>query len=355
MDISNQLTPVFNSLIKQVQEKVTEELVSQVRDHLATLNFRELVADQVSVVLADKISQLNFPEESIPASALKFAEFKVSGDNIDGGIIQNFGSTGIDDQASKCQLTILDSQVVVESPILTTGLDVRGDVTIAGNLTLAGGLNRDGEAYITLLKDVSAAVHEGLDKDLFLEFTDVITKTILNNGIEFTKVMINNNPVLTENSIGPTVIESNLRKVGELSELQVSGESFLSQTLYTSKKRVGINTIEPSAALSVWDEDVELSMGKLSQGRGFIGTNRQLAITLSANGKNNISLDPDGSVTINDLRLGALPISTASIEPNWKGRTGEILFNDNPVIGGPIGWVCLDGHRWGKFGIIQEC
>jgi hypothetical protein len=75
---------------------------------------------------------------------------------------------------------------------------------------------------------------------------------------------------------------------------------------------------------------------------------------LGSSGKDNISLEPDGSVTINDLRLGALPISTASSQPTWSGIAGEIVFNDSPKIGVPIGWVCLEGHRWANFGTIAE-
>lgn len=353
MDIQNQLNSVFEELSKQVQDTVTQELSAYVKDQVARFDLKSLIRDQVNEYLDARIKEYSFPEQSIPANTIKFDGFVLSGDHVQAGIIKNFGSTGIDDQASNCQLTILDTHIVMEPPLVTTGVDVRGDVAISGNLTLTGKLNKDGQAYNDLLTDTLSAVQKNINEELFKGFSDIISADIHRKGINFSEVLINGKLALAETKLGPSVIHSNLRKVGELDELQVKGETFLSSTVYVSNKRVGINTIEPSLALAVWDEDVEILVGKKSQGHGFIGTNRRMPLTLSANGKENISLDVDGSVTINDLRLGALPISTASIQPTWEGRAGEIVFNDSPGIGKPIGWVCLEGHRWGNFGIIQ--
>lgn len=353
MDIKNQLAPVFENLIQEIQQKLTEELVIQVREHLSTLNFRELVTEQVTKVLEDKISKFNFPEKTVPASALNFTDCKITGDNIQGGIIQNFGSTGIDDQATKCQLTILDTHVVVETPILTTGLDVRGDTKIAGNLTIDGQLAPDSTAMKQIISDTVNAVKDSLNEELFQGFSDLVTQNIREKGIDFKEVLINSKLVLAEDRLGPSITRSNLTRVGELEELQVKGEAFLGRTLFAVGNRVGINTLEPSAALSVWDEEVEVVVKKSKKDRGYIGTERKIGLSLGVGGQENLSLDTDGSVTINDLRLGALPLSTVSQEPNWSGRAGEIVFNDSPAVGNPIGWVCLEGHRWGSFGIIQ--
>lgn len=333
-----------------IQSQVTESINLQ----LNQTDVKALVREQIAEIIEERIQTAKFPESSIPCQAINFSGIEISGDVICGGIITKFGSTGIDDQATKCQVTILDSNVVIESPLITTGADIRGNATITGKLDLQGGFDKESDSYTTLLSDTAIAVRESLDKELFLGYSDLVTNSILERGIDFKEVLINGRLVLSEEKLGPTVTRSNLRKVGELEELQVQGETFLSKTVYVNNGRVGVNTIEPTMALSVWDEDVEILVGKKSPGRAFIGTNRQSAITLSANGKDNISLEPDGSVTINDLRLGALPLSTASVDPNWEGRTGEIVFNDSPAVGKPIGWVCLQGHRWAKFGIIQE-
>lgn len=340
--------------VANLKEDIKQQVMSDIDEQLKQTDIKALIREQINEVIDQRIRTANFPDRTIPHESIDFDGIVISGDVIRGGIIQEFGSTGIDDKATKCQVTIMDTHLVVEAPLITTGLDVRGDVSLTGNLNLNGEFNVTSPGYSKLLSDTTIAVQESLNKELFLEYSNLVTENIQNRGIDFKEVLIDGQLVLAKEKLGPGVIHSNLRRVGELTELQVSGETFLSQTLYSANKRVGINTIEPTAALSVWDEDVEVLVGKKSQGRAFIGTNRQTAITLGANAKENISLEPDGSVTINDLRLGALPLSTASNEPNWEGRAGEIVFNDSPAVGKPIGWVCLQGHRWAKFGIIQE-
>jgi len=286
---------------------------------------------------------MNFPARSIAAESINFENFILSGDYIKGGIINNFASTGIDDKASQCQLTILDNAVVVEQPIVTTGLSVQGSAQISEVLTvkelkISGKINEESQGYQQLINDTKKNILE-----------DIAT-----NGLLAPKLIFNDRNSLSETQLPNSLTTSNLRKVGTLEELQTRGDTLLDETLFVSRKRVGINTLEPTYALSVWDEEVEVAISKTGKNRAFIGSHRPVNVILGAADKENISLEIDGSVTINDLRLGALPLSTASIEPNWEGRAGEIVFNDSPQIGKPIGWVCLQGTRWAKFGLIQE-
>jgi hypothetical protein len=236
----------------------------------------------------------------------------------------------------------LDNAVVVEQKIVTTGLDVRGTVRAdslnVGNLKISGTLDSDSPI-------ISQIVEQSKNDTL---------RTIANNGLETSQIVFDNKVLLNEQTLGPSVLTSHLRKTGTLESLQTKGETLLDDTLYVRNRRVGVNTLEPSYAFTVWDEETETVIMKFSKNQTFIGSQRPHTVTLGAGGQENISLDPDGSVTINDLRLGALPLGTASSSPNWSGRTGEIVFNDSPQIGQPIGWVCLQGHRWAKFGIITD-
>lgn len=338
------------SLAADLRKQVEEEVYNEIRN----LDVKAMISDKVGDVINNRLGSLTFPEASIPWQSIDTGAATISGDLISGGIIKQFGSTGIDDQATKCQLTILDTHVVVESPILTTGVDVRGDATVSGKLVISGEIDSSASGYKQLLASTTTAVRESLNDELFAGFSDFVATNIRERGIDFSEVLINGRLVLSETKLGPSVATSHLKRVGELEELQVRGESYLSRTLYTTEKRVGINTLEPSAALTVWDEEVEIVTAKLKQNVGYVGSKRPVTVILGANNKENLSLDIDGSVTISDLRLGALPLSTASMEPNWSGRAGEIVFNDSPGIGKPIGWVCLDGTRWGFFGVIQE-
>lgn len=321
--------------IDRLTRAVNEQAVSIIKSHVETTDFAPLMDSS----LKEYFDKTSFPKGSINADALRFDNVKISGDRIAGGIIEEFGSTGIDDKATTCQLTITDSAVVIEQKVVTSGIDVKGTATAE---TLAV---KQLEA-----EDMSGAVVEKLINATYKSILDIVAE----KGIIAPRLAFKDQVLIDKERLADSITTSNLRRVGVLEELQTKGDTLLNNTLYVTKGRVGINTLEPTHALSIWDEEVELVLNKESLNRAFIGTRRPFAVTLSAAGKENISLDIDGSVTINDLRLGALPLGTASNSPDWSGRHGEILFNDSPAVGKPIGWVCLGAHRWARFGIIQD-
>lgn len=323
-------------------ETFKQNLVQTAKEAIAAEIAKLQIKNQVEQTVKDYVSLAAFPPKSIRAKAINFDNYQISGDNVQGGIITKFASTGIDDRASRCQVTILDNMLVSEQPVLTTGLDVRGDAKIDGNIAVGS---------LAITSDVD---FDSVGVKRFVEGTfDRVKESFASTEVETPQITKNGHLIISTREIGPSVLKSALRRVGTLEELQTSGRTLLSDTVYVSGKRVGINTLEPAATLHVWDEEAELAFGKISKQRGYLGSKRNTALTLGANGKDNISLEPDGSVTINDLRLGALPLSTASDTPNWSGRSGEIVFNDSPAVGRPIGWVCLGGTRWGSFGKIE--
>jgi hypothetical protein len=337
--ITAEITQTGQAIIAEFKDVIAVRVNEAAKEHVANFNVEPVIQQAVSTYL----KKISFPKNSINSESINLENFSLSGDHIIGGIITQFASTGIDDKATACQLTILDNAVVIEQPILTNGIQVKGSAKIEANLivnniSVTGAFNDKSEGVRHLL---AAVENNTLDN-------------IAQNGIAAPKLMFGDKTLIDSDHLASSILTSNLRKVGTLEGLQTRGETLLDNTLYVAKKRVGINTLEPTYALSVWDEEIEFAVGKSSLNRAFVGTHRPFAITLGAAGKENISLDVDGSVTINDLRLGALPIGTASMDPTWAGRTGEIAFNDNPKIGQPIGWVCLEGHRWAKFGIISE-
>lgn len=353
-ETKKQLDKIGIRSIENLQQTVQQRIFNDITEHISKVDFVSLVKEQIKTSIADYFNNLSFPDNSIRASAIKLDQIELSGDQVVGGIIQNFGSTGIDDKATKCQLTILDTHVVVEQPLLTTGLEVKGAAVIEGDLVVNGSIPVDSNLFKKLTQNSIDAVKSALNEDFFKQYSNLVYNEIKEKGLDATGITLKGKALITEGELASSVVKSNLRRLGELTELQVRGETLLDNTMFVAGKRVGINTLEPAGALAVWDEEVELVVRKKSANTGYIGSTRDVTFILGANNKENISLDPDGSVTINDLRLGALPISTCSTEPNWSGRAGEIVFNDSPAIGLPIGWVCLEGHRWARFGIIQE-
>ena len=181
----------------------------------------------------------------------------------------------------------------------------------------------------------------------------MVLSTIKKDGLDLNKIKLNGEDIINGGNLSNAITFSNLQRVGQLSELQVRGESLLGETLYVSGKRVGINTIEPAQSLSIWDQEIEIGFGKQSTNVAVVGTPRNQTLILSSNGKNNLTLLPDGSITISRMTLGAVSMLSGSAPPGNNEPKGTIMFNSNPSLGGPMGWVSLGDARWANFGIID--
>jgi hypothetical protein len=94
---------------------------------------------------------------------------------------------------------------------------------------------------------------------------------------------IDNIPVLSYGELGITVTKSNLRQIGTLNTLEVTGNALLGEFAYfnSTVNRLGLGTDEPNASISILDNDVEIAIGSPSYGLANIGTysNTDLAIT----------------------------------------------------------------------------
>jgi hypothetical protein len=203
---------------------------------------------------------------------------------------------------------------------------------------------------------VNAAVNNlktTLDGTFFDGYANTVLSKLRAEGITLDKINVNGMDVINGSNLGNFITGSNLQTVGTLKELQVLGESFLSSTLYSSQKRVGINTIEPSNALSIWDQEIELGFGKLKDNVAFVAAPRSQKLVLSSNNKNNLTLEPDGSVTVDKINIGTMTITVGTSAPASNQPKGTIVFNANPTLGGPLGWVSLGDARWANFGIID--
>ena len=138
-----------------------------------------------------------------------------------------------------------------------------------------------------------------------------------------------------------------------LKELQVIGETLLDETLYVSVNRVGINTMDPEATFDLWDQEIEISAGKLELNTAIIETPKSQALVISANKNYNLVCNTDGSVTINTLKIGQSKHTSSDSVPTEDAPKGDVVWNTEPYIGGPIGWVSLGGARWATFGTVS--
>lgn len=351
--LENRVVDKIKETISEVQSNTAQLVEKKVQENLDLIDFHKAMTDAVGTIVSDRMQEFVFPVNSIDPLALKLQDLKISGNNVVGGVIENFSSTGIEDHATQVALTILDDITVVENNLLTKDLTVQGSMTINGEFVVNGTVAEDSVFYKTLVANTVHNTLTSVDDNLFNNYSNTIFNKIKQDGLDLSKITIDGQEVIKQNSLGSGIVNSNLHTVGELKELRVSGESIIAQTLYITPKRVGINTIEPSAALSIWDDEIELVAKKKSREIGFFGSARQQKLVLGSNSKDNIVLNEDGSVQIENLKIGSMRFTTAAQPPNYVSERCHVVWNTNPNPGGPLGWVCLGGANWANFGIID--
>lgn len=344
---------VTDNIAKNLFAGANRQITDWVNQRLTEVNIRETVESVVHTSIGENLKGTTFPEGSIPHTSVNFKGLKLTGDSIEGGIITKFASTGIDDLASKVQMTIMDRGVAFESGLHTPELNVTGNLSVKGNLIFAD-VDTSTTGFKKIVDEASDSVRAHLNQELFNGFSNTIFDRIQAEGLDLDKITQDGREVIKGNQLGYHIVDSNLRRVGVIEDLQTAGETLLVDTLYVQQGRVGINTMEPSHPLSIWDQEVEIVATKHTENVGFFGTARNLSLILGANNKHNITLMPDGAVEVENLNIGPVAMTTGNRIPNHSGRAGHIVWNDTPTTGGPIGWVCIGGARWAGFGRIDN-
>jgi hypothetical protein len=354
MDINNNVNSIVKSLVDQittqVQSKAMSAIEKKIEEVIAAIDFTALFQATILSAIQEKI--LVFPEASIPASAIDTADLHITGDQVSGGIITHFGSTGIDDKSTTCQVTVMDEVTVVENNLLTKDLTVKGTTTIEGNLNVTGAMVESSPMFTQFVLAATNNVRTSLDRSLFDTYAATVFNKIKTDGLDLTKITLNGQTIVDSGMLSNTITISNLQKVGVLNELQVSGESLFGETLYVTKNRIGVNTIEPNQTLSLWDQEVEFGISKQSKDTAILGMPRNQTLIISSNGKNNLRVLSDGSISADIIRIGTITLTSGSTPSNDQ-PIGTIVFNANPTLGGPLGWISLGQARWGNFGMID--
>lgn len=339
---------ILNGLDATANKKITQQITELIRD----IDVNALVHQSIESRLQQHNYTIPFATHSIQGSAIDVTDLKITGDNIVGGVIKNFASAGIDDQSNSCQVTLLDQGAVFENTIYASKLEVKGGAIVDGDLTILGNIT-DNPAYQKLVTDASTNAQNNIGPAVLDAYQDRVFERIQQEGLDLNKIKINGQSIVEGDQLTNAVRHSQLQSVGIIRDLQTDGEALLSQTLYVSKNRVGVNTMDPATALSVWDEEIEIGIGKKSQNTARIGAAREHTLVLGTNKQDNITLTPDGVATIPKLRIGNMLFSSSPTPPNYDAPRNTVVFNEFPNIGGPLGWVSLGDARWANFGIID--
>lgn len=113
---------------------------------------------------------------------------------------------------------------------------------------------------------------------------------------------IDNTEVISLNSLGPTITKSNLKELGALKSLNVTGDSLISEFAYFSSgfARLGLNTDEPNGTLSIVENDVEIVLGSPEYGRAQVGTYTSHDVAIISDNTTRILVKNDGKVVFGD-------------------------------------------------------
>jgi hypothetical protein len=257
---------------------------------------------------------------------------------------ENFSTVGIVDQATKNQMTVMDEATVFENTLVTNNLQV-ADSTIVKNLVVQGSVNTDSFAWDSLSASIQEKTLKQFNDELQEQMIQDITNIIKSSGIDINQIKFGGQVLAEDNRLSSTITETNIQKLGTLHNLRVSGITNLNETLNVHKKRVGVNTEEPEMALSVWDEEVAINIGKHKEKIAYIGTSRAQGIAIGTNRVAHIEVTADGLTQIKKLQVGLHKISHDIQVPGWSGTRGDIVFNSNPT-NNVFAWVCLGAFKW---------
>jgi hypothetical protein len=345
-----------NSLLAEYIEQELQKLVKQrVEQLVQSIDLEYAVQSAVDLYFAKHgvdttIVENSFERkikqsvaEKLIASNIQWGNYKLNGNQIHGGTIEAFSSTGIVDRANDIELVVKDGQVVCEGTATVRTLEVVENAVVEGDLTVKGSINGDTNFVNSIRTSVEQNIVGYVDN--FLN-----NFSLKDNGT----IKIGQNTVLTINSLGPSVTSSNLRNLGILQQLEVSGETSLSDTLTTTTTgRVGINTTEPDSALTVWDNEVKINVKKLSKRTAYIGVPTGQELVLGIDDSIICKISPDQLKINGHLQIKDRTIGFESSMPGYSEVKGSIRYNSNPSKGVPAGWICLGNTKWAEIGTIQ--
>ena len=322
----------------ELQTKLDEAILARVSGMVSRIDLGTQISEKIEQFVITKMKTLSLPDSIIPINAVNTTAFTISADKITKGLYKDFASTGIEDVAKGVELTVMDGAVIVENNLIADKLSIEDAAEFKGNVNVAGDLRVVGNLVM---------LNPAFNKQITSIVNDRIAEHNKDNVVDITgsAVYASDKEILTENALGPSVLTSNLRKVGNLTELSVRNNFTVGETLYAADGRIGINTEEPVGALTVWDEEAELTMRKHKSKTTYLGTTRDCDLVLGINGKIVMSLRKEG-IEVESINVGGIKMSAANMVPEREGTPGELVIMQRAISGQPWAYQCVEGRSW---------
>lgn len=204
-------------------------------------------------------------------------------------------------------------------------------------------------------------------------------------------ISINGLPIISQTELGSSVTKSYLREVGSLKGLIVDGSMNVNNYLYydSNTDRLGIGTDSPKRVIDLVDGNVEILIGASESNIGSIGTFNSQDFQISTDNTARITVSAGGNITLGNVASGPIqvnvlgkltvnvntPDSRASLHVNGPIKfnnklhmsgtgapsggsftEGDIVWNNEPLAGGHVGWICTRAGNpglWNAFGRIE--
>ena len=341
----------------------------------------------------------------------KIAKRSLTGDHLNGGTVINFASTGIKDESTKQQILVKDSGVELGN--LLVG-QVKGNLSVENSITARSivvdvlevkelktdlKLGQSAPLEITVSKGESLVgkgiLMKGQGSTKQLIFTvnpDKFTSTENFELIKDREFRIDGTSVLSNSTLGPGVVKSNLRELGRLRGLIVDGSASFGQYVFynDNTNRLGLGIENPNAGLSVCEDGVEVILGTKDQIKGCVGTFASVPFDIVTDNTARITIGSSGNITLGNTAEGhiqvhvhgKLAVGVKTIDPRvdihvagaikFNERiheyldappeagtysTGSIVWNTRPEVGRCVGWVCVRAGSpgsWMPFGEIKQ-
>lgn len=351
--------------------------------------------------------------KSITRDHLELFEGDISYDLLKGGIAKNFKSTGIDDRATGVALLIKDGQIEVAGELYTDVVKANNIQTkslTVDNFSVTGVLETNVlvKSYTIDSRDITVSAGAKTREVLHnsgiywgtlgprITFDRFKDKLVITGGIDLdtgSEITINGKQVLTETALGKNIKSSGLTKLGVLEELQVAGDTGV-ENLYANKIIIGLDT-ESHQAITATEDTISWGLGehqsrlvlKIDQPKGIAiqqgdvtvavfdsdATSIESDLIVAENikvekdivGKGNIGvaknlyvgagakINNEGAAQFTSIKIGANSITWAPVKPEFGVFTqGDIVYNSEPAVGKPVGWICLSSGTPGTWAII---
>ena len=328
-DLESEVTALVNNILADQLLTLGHNKVGEL---LGTLDITSIVNSKAEAAATAVLSSFKFPDGSIPFASLNLDAVQLPAAKIDSGIILQFNSTGISDTSTKTQLMVTDDGIITTNNITAENLLIDDNaffknITVDGNFSIAGL-----DTFVKSIADETAAVYTAQNNTQDID-------------ISGRSIVYGDRLVLNSDTLGPQIINSNIRRLGNILELSVEGQAIIHETLIVTNRKVGINTESAAGALSVWDEDAEFTLVKHSPKTMYAGSTRITDVVLGSNNAEQIKLKSDGAIELNgSLRFNGILINVENRIPERIGEPGEIaILRDGTAI-----YRCQGQNSWGK-------